>query len=82
MSKLKSKSDVIEWYWPDFLNFCMTDTANDGADSWPAKSSYGSGVVRRALPTIDNFWLWYITDGPLGVKHAGRYYTKDEVEYV
>lgn len=75
MSKLKSKSDVIEWYWPDFLNFCMKDHKyrKDQKVIWAPSPIH---------PTVDNFWLWYISDGPLGVKEAGRYYTKTEVVYI
>lgn len=69
MNKLKSRSDVIEWYWPDYLDHCMRSL--DGA--------YRE-FVRK--PTMDGFWLWYITDGPMGVKHRNLFYTKEDVEYV
>lgn len=74
MSKiLKSKSDVIEWYWPDFLNYCMKDRKHQReVNGWQC----------NVQPTEDNFWQWYITTGPLGVKEAGRYYSKEEIEYV
>ena len=78
MSKqLKSKSDVIEWYWPDFLNYCMEE--NDR----PAKMRLSVVLAPSSIvPTVDSFWLWYITDGPLGVKHAGHFYSKEDIEYV
>lgn len=66
MSKLKSKSDVIEWYWPDFLRYCMLSRDN----GFPVN------------PTQDNFWKWYINDGPMGLKHQSLLYTKEDVEYV
>lgn len=67
---LKSKSDVIEQYWPDYLDYCMR-TRDPGHD-----------IVLWKDPTIDGFWLWYIKDGPLGLKHRGLYYTKAEVSYL
>ena len=73
MSKLKSKSDVIEWYWIDFLNYVQ------GKKEYAQKYNIASHVPQ---PTIAEFWKWYIGDGPLGVKKAGRWYTKTEVEYV
>jgi len=33
-------------------------------------------------PTIDGFWQWYITKGPMGVKHKCLYYSQEVVEYV
>ena len=69
MSKLKSKADVMEWYWPDYLNMCMLTLESNNPICWKH-------------PTIDGFWEWYITDGPMGVKHRNLYYTKEEVEYV
>lgn len=65
MSKLNSKNAVIEWYWPDFLEFCMSsfDSYNHFQDTRPSKSDYG--IVKRVNPTVDNFWLWYITVGPM-----------------
>lgn len=82
MSKFKSKSEVVEWYWPDFLNFCMADSDNNNSfqDVRISKGSYS--LVNRVNPTVDNFWLWYVTDGPMGVKHAGRFYTKESIEYI
>jgi hypothetical protein len=73
MSKLKSKSDVIEWYWPDFLKYVM------GRRNYVKKYDLAAHVPEITLP---EFWKWYITDGPLGVKEAGRWYTKEDVEYV
>lgn len=69
MAKLKSKSDVIEWYWPDYLRMCML-------------SQDGKYREFEKRPTINGFWQWYITDGPMGVKHRNLYYTKEDVEYV
>lgn len=66
MSKLKSKSDVIEWYWVDYLDSCLRSRDN----------------IFWKGPTIDGFWLWYITDGPMGLKHKGLFYTKEDIEYV
>jgi hypothetical protein len=69
MAKLKSKSDVIEWYWPDYLAYCL-------------RSRDSKDPVHWKEPTIDGFWLWYIKDGPMGVKHHCLYYTKEDVAYV
>lgn len=71
MSKLKSKSDVIEWYWPDYLVYCLQANKSENYVYW-------------RNPTEDGFWEWYITKdvGPLAIKEAGRWYTKTEVEYV
>lgn len=69
MSKLKSKSDVIEWYWPDYLDACLKTRKSDNIVLWQS-------------PTLDGFWKWYITDGPLGLKRRGLFYSKTEVEYV
>jgi hypothetical protein len=69
MSKLKSKSDVIEWYWPDYLEFCM-------------RSQEREHIELRKQPTVDGFWQWYITKGPLGTKHRNLFYHKEDVEYV
>jgi hypothetical protein len=69
VSKLKSRSDVIEWYWPDYLAYCMRTRDNSNPLYWK-------------LPTVDGFWLWYIEDGPMGVKHRNLFYTKEDVEYV
>jgi hypothetical protein len=69
MAKLKSKSDVVEWYWPDYLDFCMRSQDSEYKEF-------------HTSPTIDGFWQWYITKGPMGVKHRNLYYTKEEVEYV
>lgn len=68
MIKLKSKSDVIEWYWPDYLKMCM-------------KSRDSKNPLYWQEPTLGGFWLWYITDGAMGLKHRGLFYTKDEIEY-
>lgn len=73
MSKLKSKSDVIEWYWPDFLVYCLRSLSRV-----EQKLGYATSVA----PTVDNFWAWYIQDGPMGVKHRSLFYTKEDVEYV
>jgi hypothetical protein len=74
MSKeLKTKSDVVEWYWPDFLAFCLRSRKRI-----VPKLGYSLPVD----PTIKNFWIWYITDGPLGLKDDGHFYSKDEVKYV
>lgn len=72
MAKLKSKSEVIEWYWPDFLEFCIKEIE-------AGKRDLAHTIIK---PTADNFWYWYIKEGPLGVKTAGRFYFKTEVEYV
>jgi hypothetical protein len=69
MSKLNSKSDVMEWYWPDYLDYCL-------------RSRKAEDIVAYKSPTVDGFWLWYITYGPLGLKNKGLFYTKTEVEYV
>lgn len=69
MSKLKSKSDVVEWYWPDYLDRCM-------------RSQDSKIKQLHESPTIDGFWQWYITDGPMGVKHRNLFYTKEDVTYV
>lgn len=73
MSKLKSKSDVIEWYWPDFLASCLRSL-----EHIEPKLGYRTPVN----PTVDNFWRWYIEDGPMGVKHRNLFYTKEDIEYV
>lgn len=73
MGKLKSKSDVIEWYWPDFLDYCLRSLK---------RVEPRIGYPTPVQPTIDNFWSWYIQDGPLGVKVAGKFYSKTEIEYV
>lgn len=67
-----NKSDVIERYWPDYLSFCMRD----------GQYINNRYVEIAKLPTIDEFWRWYITSGPMGVKHANRLYNEDRVEYV
>lgn len=77
MSKFKSKSDVSEWYWPDFLNFCLK--SGQYIHSYNALQH---GLYKPTAPTEDNFWIWYITDGPMGVKEAGRWYTKEDIDYV
>lgn len=73
MSKLKSKQDVVEWYWPDFLGYCLRVNELEKKHS---------GYPMPFDPTVDNFWKWYITDGPMGVKHRNQFYTKEDVEYV
>lgn len=73
MSKLTSKSDVIECYWPDFLNYCMRSLEDVKPEL---------GYVVPIAPTVDNFWAWYIRAGPLGLKHRGGSYSKDDVEYL
>lgn len=73
MAKLKSKQDVIEWYWPDFLGYVLAQR------KYAAKYDLSARVPELTLP---EFWKWYITDGPLGVKDAGRFYSKDDIEYV
>lgn len=74
MSKLKSKSEVIEWYWPDFLNYCLEWNEANRRDS--------DNRLPDMKPTVDAFWQWYITSGPMGVKHRNLYYTKEDIEYV
>jgi len=69
MSKLKTKSDVIEWYWIDYLAYCQNMRKSEIKEIWKE-------------PTTDGFWLWYITDGPLGVKEELRFYNKTNVKYV
>lgn len=70
MGKLNSKRDVIERYWPDYLGFCM-------------RSQDSEYIEFRTQPTIDGFWQWYITKGPMGVKHKNLYYNNvDEDRYV
>jgi len=71
MAKLKSKSDVIEWYWPDYLKYCIR-----------SQDSKFNEAVNYIYPTVDGFWQWYITKGPMGVKNRHLYYTKEDVEYV
>jgi hypothetical protein len=66
MTKLNNRNDVIERYWPDYLDYCMRSQDSDF----------------RRNPTLDGFWKWYITQGPMGVKHANRYYNAENVEYV
>jgi hypothetical protein len=74
MSKtLDSKTAVVEWYWPDFLNYCIKDRRFQKETN---------SEKQATLPTIDNFWVWYITKGPMGLKEDGHYYTKDSIEYV
>lgn len=74
MSKLNSKESVIEWYWPDFLNYCIKDRKfHKETNSW-------TDIYTK--PTIDNFWQWYITEGPLGLRENGHYYTKENIEYI
>lgn len=73
MPKLESKDDVLEWYWPDFLTYCLKDRKfQKDTNGWST----------NVAPTVDNFWQWYITKGPMGLKEAGHYYTKESVEYV
>jgi hypothetical protein len=73
MSKLKTKSDVIEWYWIDYLAWCQENIESEFRSQFSAKTA----------PTVDNFWKWYISsEGPLGVKKALRFYSKTDVEYV
>ena len=71
MSKLKSKQDVIEWYWPDFLVFCVRSI-----------ELYKKDIGQKVAPTETNFWDWYITYGPMGLKHKSLFYTKEDVEYI
>lgn len=73
MSKLKSKQEVIERYWPDFLKFCIRQGKLD--KKYP-------NTATNVTPTVDNFWHWYITDGPLGLKDRGLFYNEDKVEYL
>lgn len=71
--KLQSKQDVIEWYWIDYLNYCMVHN----------ETEHEFKGIDFLKPTVDGFWSWYISDkGPLGVKKALRFYSKTEVEYV
>jgi hypothetical protein len=69
MSKLSSKLDVIEWYWADYLAACMRSRDSKNPVFWKS-------------PTIDGFWLWYIEDGPMGLKHQNLYYTEEKVYYI
>lgn len=69
MNKLKSREDVIEWYWPDYLDMCMRSLDSKNPMYWK-------------IPTTKGFWNWYITDGPMGEKHRNLFYTKENVEYV
>lgn len=63
--RLRKKQDVIEKYWPDYLDHCMR--------------SLDSKVVKtHKYPTVDGFWAWYITDGPMGVKHKNLFYNPIE----
>ena len=67
---LKTKSDVIERYWPDYLDMCMRSQDNKEFPEF------------RKEPTINGFWQWYITKGPMGIKHKCLYYNQEMVEYV
>ena len=69
MIKLTNREAVIERYWPDYLDICMR--SRDDAD-----------ILRWLSPTVDGFWLWYIKDGPMGLKHRGQFYNKKDVEYL
>jgi hypothetical protein len=71
MSKLKTKADVIEWYWPDYLYHCIQANKSENPVYW-------------TQPTEDGFWKWYITKnvGPLAIKVDGKWYSKEDVEYV
>ena len=69
MSKLKTREDVIERYWPDYIKMCMLSLDGDFREF-------------EKTPTVDNFWVWYITDGPMGIKHKGRFYMEEKVEYL
>lgn len=73
MSKLKSKSDVIEWYWPDFLKYVL------GKRKYAKQYDITAHVPEITLP---EFWKWYITKGPMGLKEEGHYYSKEEIEYI
>lgn len=73
MSKFNNKSDVIEWYWPDFLKFVM------GKRKYAKECDISAHIPDITLP---EFWKWYITDGPMGLKEAGAWYTKKEIKYV
>lgn len=69
MSEYKIREDVIERYWPDYLDYCM-------------RSQDSEIKELHKMPTIDGFWEWYITVGPMGVKHKNRFYNIERVEYV
>jgi len=70
MSNLKTKKEVIERYWPDYLGFCMRSQENEHPEF-------------HRSPTINGFWQWYITEGPMGVKHRNLYYNNvNEDRYV
>lgn len=69
MSSLKTRNDVIERYWPDYIAYCMRSQDSEYREFHEA-------------PTLDGFWQWYITKGPMGVKHANRYYSSERVEYL
>ena len=68
-TKLKTQEDVIERYWPDYLDYCMRTLCTQP-------------LYNQQRPTHNGFWEWYITSGPMGVKHANRYYNVERVEYV
>ena len=69
MSRLNTRKAVIERYWPDYLGYCL-------------RSRDSKDPVHWKEPTLDGFWLWYIKDGPMGVKHRNLYYNEERVEYV
>lgn len=74
MSKLNSKSDVIERYWAEYISHCMRNKQYIAA--------MGISIKSPTKPTVDGFWYWYITDGPMGVKSNNQFYNEDRVEYV
>lgn len=61
MSKLKTRQDVIEAYWPNYLGYCMRSQDSEYREF-------------HKEPTIDGFWKWYIDKGPFGLKHKGLFY--------
>lgn len=73
MSKLKTKQDVIERYWPEYLHWCWA------RNSSAVRLVNPEGYV---VPTEDNFWAWYISYvGPLGSVRANTVYSGTRREY-
>ena len=57
MSKLKTKQQVMDWYWIDYLDYCIRDR----------KGMFELKKDKYENPTVEGFWKWYMTVGPLGV---------------
>ena len=71
--KLTTKQETIDWYWPDFLDYCYEHN----------KTQHEFKEENFINPTVDNFWKWYISiSGPFGVKKALKFYSRTEAEYV